>query len=956
MYKNEKRALTSKIIVLAGSFMLTGMAAASVDRTTTYTYTGLGLVASIDGPRTDVPDVTSFGYDAQGNRTSTTNALGHVTQITAHDASGRPLTIIDPNGVITQLTYDARGRLLTRTTDGQTTTMEYDGVGNVTRITQPDGSYINYEYDPAHRLIGISDILGNRIQYTLDNAGNRTQEQVFDPASQLTRTHSSVFDELSRMIQDIGAANQTSTFGYDPNGNQTGSTDANSNSTTQAFDALNRLTGTTDAHNGDTLYTYDAQDNLTSVTDPRGNITSYQYDGLGNLISQISPDTGTTTFTYDEAGNRLSSTDARGITANYNYDELNRVIGIQYPSDSSQDISYSYDEIDVTNGIGRLTRVVDASGTTRYHYDKRGNTTKVVTTLGGHTKTTQYAYDAADGLIRIIYPSGQVVDYTDSNSDNKIDRVSLDDQGNITVLADNIEYLPFGARTNLLFGNGLTQTSTHDLDNRIESLTLPSSGPDTDGDGIADGSDNCIQVANPNQIDTDTDGFGNFCDPDYNNDGYINFIDLGILKGSFFSTDANLDLNGDGFVNFIDLGIMKSMFFLSPGPSGQGAAVAENETWHYGLDAAGNITSRGTDPLNASHTFNYDELHRLINEINPDNTDSYSYDANGNRTDFTRDGDTTGYLIFTNNNQIDQVGSDQRTYDAAGNTISDRNGTRTFSYNQAGRISEVHENSQLLASYTYNAHGQRTIKVTPNGTSYYLYDISGKLLGEYDDACLPIKEYVHLEGEPIAQLEASKITYLHTDHLATPRKGTNQAGELVWQWESEAFGNALPQSSDGTIVNLRFPGQYYDAETGFYYNYYRTYDPSTGRYLESDPIGLDGGLNTYAYVDGNPLSYIDPYGLSKFDKTFGLPKKFWRWYHRNHKREGDGDFDKDEARELYDEWKDMGKPGPDSKDKWKDIKDWIIPFPIQMACEADPCNPMCKDIGYVCPNDLICEI
>ncbi|MCP3670671.1 MAG: hypothetical protein GY814_09595, partial [Gammaproteobacteria bacterium] len=146
------------------------------------------------------------------------------------------------------------------------------------------------------------------------------------------------------------------------------------------------------------------------------------------------------------------------------------------------------------------------------------------------------------------------------------------------------------------------------------------------------------------------------------------------------------------------------------------------------------------------------------------------------------------------------------------------------------------------------------------GTTYYLYDTGGQLLGEYDASGQPIKEYVHLEGEPIAQMENTAITYLHTDHLATPRKATNEAGQAVWQWESEAFGNALPQSS-GIAVNLRFPGQYYDEETGLYYNYFRYYDPEVGRYITSDPIGLGGGLNTYIYANANPISFYDSLGL-----------------------------------------------------------------------------------------------
>src|SRR5690606_36253332 len=112
------------------------------------------------------------------------------------------------------------------------------------------------------------------------------------------------------------------------------------------------------------------------------------------------------------------------------------------------------------------------------------------------------------------------------------------------------------------------------------------------------------------------------------------------------------------------------------------------------------------------------------------------------------------------------------------------------------------------------------------------------------------------------------------------------------------------------------------------------------------------GPNTYAYVDKNPLRYIDPFGQSKYDKLFGLPKKFWQWYHRNEKRPGDPDLDKESAEDLYKEWKDMNKPGPDTKDKWKDVRDWIIPVPIQLACMVDPCNPYCKEIGYECEEEF----
>ncbi|WP_277344475.1 RHS repeat domain-containing protein, partial [Metapseudomonas otitidis] len=133
--------------------------------------------------------------------------------------------------------------------------------------------------------------------------------------------------------------------------------------------------------------------------------------------------------------------------------------------------------------------------------------------------------------------------------------------------------------------------------------------------------------------------------------------------------------------------------------------------------------------------------------------------------------------------------------------------------------------------------------------------------------------YVWLDSLPIAQIDltysagttiaSTTLTYLHSDHLNTPRLATNQGGNLVWSWPSDAFGVGQPNNHGSTIdVILRFPGQVADAHSGLYYNYFRDYDAETGRYVESDPIGLDGGLNTYAYVMGNPLTSMDELGLS----------------------------------------------------------------------------------------------
>ncbi|MCX2833124.1 RHS repeat domain-containing protein [Microbulbifer thermotolerans] len=213
------------------------------------------------------------------------------------------------------------------------------------------------------------------------------------------------------------------------------------------------------------------------------------------------------------------------------------------------------------------------------------------------------------------------------------------------------------------------------------------------------------------------------------------------------------------------------------------------------------------------------------------------------------------------------------------------------------------------------------------------------------------------EGE----VQSRTLTYLHTDHLNTPRIGTDGNEVVVWRWDSDAFGQAAPDTdpdSDGvqTVVNLRFPGQIQGGEATFYYNYFRDYDPGTGRYLQSDLLGLIDGPNTYAYVGGNPINFIDPYGLNKFDAFYGLPKKFWQWYHRNEKRPGDPDLSKEDAKDLFEEWKDMGQPGPDSKSPGSDLKSLLIPLPLELACMVDPCNPYCKPWGFECKDENMCDL
>jgi RHS repeat-associated protein len=205
------------------------------------------------------------------------------------------------------------------------------------------------------------------------------------------------------------------------------------------------------------------------------------------------------------------------------------------------------------------------------------------------------------------------------------------------------------------------------------------------------------------------------------------------------------------------------------------------------------------------------------------------------------------------------VGANSYTYDNSGNITAD--GVNTYTWNAEGELGIVKVGGTSVGTYTYNLYRQRAKKVAAS-TTYYVYGAGGLLYGEYDNSGNFIREYVYLNAAPLAQINSGTpevLTYLHTDHLGTPRFGTNAAGSQVWAWTNDAFGTSAPTGT--ATVNLRMAGQYYDSESGLFYNWNRVYNPAIGRYISSDPIGIKGGLNTYGYVGQNPVNSVDPFGL-----------------------------------------------------------------------------------------------
>ena len=452
-------------------------------RSWAYTYNANGSVLTVNGPRTDVTDVTTYTYYAnndadlgkRGNVATITNAAGHATSITAYNAHGQPLTIVDPNGLTTTMTYDARQRLKTRTVGTEATAYDYDFAGQLTKVTLTDGSFLSYSYDGAHRLTGMEDNLGNTIAYTLDAMGNRTQEEVRDPSNTLAQTRSRVFNNLNRLFQELGATSQTTEYTYDDQGNVLTVKDPLNRVTANQYDALNRLKQVTSPTpiSAVTQYAYDGIDQLVSVTDPRTLITGYTVNGLGNLTQQASPDTGATVNTYDLAGNLLSQTDAKSQVTTYVYDALNRVTLITFHDGSKQ--QYAYDS--GTNAIGRLSSITERNpadvqtNLTAYTYDQHGRVLTVATTHAGVTHNVAYSYDAAGRISGMTYPSGRTLSYVHDVL-GRVGAINTSFGGQTRPLVANVAYHPFGGVKSYTLGNGQTYTRDIDLDGRIGSYTL----------------------------------------------------------------------------------------------------------------------------------------------------------------------------------------------------------------------------------------------------------------------------------------------------------------------------------------------------------------------------------------------------------------------------------------------------------------------------------------------------
>ncbi|MFC1885395.1 RHS repeat domain-containing protein [Thermodesulfobacteriota bacterium] len=285
-----------------------------------------------------------------------------------------------------------------------------------------------------------------------------------------------------------------------------------------------------------------------------------------------------------------------------------------------------------------------------------------------------------------------------------------------------------------------------------------------------------------------------------------------------------------------------------------------------------NITAKASE--HGDYQFTYDDLYRLMTADNPIlNDEAFTYDQVGNR--LTASG-VTDEWSYNDNNELQGYDDVSYEYDENGSiTQKTDNGVVTkFFYNVEGRLERVEDgSSNVLAEYYYDPFGRRLWKEVSGTTTFFQYADEG-LVAEYDGTGTEIKAYGYKPGstwntDPLFMKQGTEYYFYHNDHLGTSQKMTAVNGAVVWGAQYEAFGKASVDGGSTVVNNLRFPGQYFDDETGLHFNWNRYYDPVSGRYFRVDPIGFEGGLNGFSYTSNNPASRVDPSGLIQVRWKFG---------------------------------------------------------------------------------------
>ncbi|MBY6189643.1 RHS domain-containing protein [Microbulbifer agarilyticus] len=843
---------------------LTEAAGTPDQRITRYTYDAYGQLKTQTTGESAAANTalatTAWDYDPYGNVTKVTSAEQEVTEYRDYDVNGYAHTVLDARLKTWTLDYDAVGNLLADLNPyGQGFKYEYDAAGDLVKVTDASGSSLHItnnasslpltvtddagnllklDYDKGNRLATITDAEGatigleydaqNRLSAIVDGENNRTkytyQQNLLSKIDYPTYAEELGYDKRNRAEQSKQKANNLEylrAYGYDLDSNLTSDTDALENTEKYEYDDLNRLVAIVDPVNGEakkTEFSYDARDNLLQVKDPEGRLTVYTYDKVDRLKTETKHDfIGTNkqrVYNYDGNGNLVEVINPQQEKRGYTYDDANRLSKL---------------EVFAQKDNAQPVKVVD------YHYNTKAQYT-------GYTQ--QPGADIANATADIVH-HGETYTY---DALNRLETVQVDYYGEGAQAAEvafsksyGYSYYGNGLKKTYTNPEGITYTYYYNKNNQLAAVHVP--------------------------------GEGQLAWTDFN---WLAPQTLLLPGGN------KITLAYDDFLR------VKERILEDSAGNDKASAV-------YAYDLESNITNIDTE--HGNYAFGYDDLYRLTEAdypvANAANDEQFGYDGVGNRTDYAAgevegtSGEAAGtefipssseVLDYNGHNQLTAITGDDPAsfqYNDNGHTTQKVQGgvTWDYRYNHEERLVAVDKNAATVGEYRYNPYGQR-IRKQSDSTTYFLYNEEG-MAAEYDTGGNLIKEYHFKPGmpwmtEPLFQRVASgEIYYYQNDHLGTPQRMVDKSGAVVWEARYEAFGKA-DVVVEIVANDLRFPGQYFDAESGLHQNLFRDYDPLAGRYIQSDPIGIWGGLNNYRYANASPTFFVDPLGLFGFRDVMGF--------------------------------------------------------------------------------------
>jgi RHS repeat-associated protein len=820
--------------------------------------------------------VTKEIYDDYQNETQRIedfNGLKRTTTTAWSTAFRLPTQIVGPNLTV-NFTYDAAGRL-TRREEVDTInarqpvtrawTYTWNSLGLMTSVTGPRTDIVqttSYTYDAAGNLATVKDAL-NRVTTINSVNASGLPTSVTDENGVATLL---TYDPLGRIASTSvqGPVPATTVFGYDINGLLTSLTAPNGVVLTYGYDDAQRLTSITDGAGNKTVFELDGLGNRKQTQIQTGAAqvlmaNSATFDSLGRLLTRVGASNQTTRYEYDPVGNITKLIDPRnGATVNA-YDGLNRVKestnALNGVSRTAYDLRNHVTSVTdprlhattyTVNGFGFMTSTTSPdSGTTTYTYDLAGN---VKSRTDARKIVTNFTYDALDRPLTRTFPSATADNVTFVYDSTAAGNFGV---GRLTSLTDSagtasFVYDAYGNRISdkrTIAGIAYTTSYGYDLAGNLARIVYPS------GLIVTYSRDALGQVA---QVSVQPGSAGT-----------AQVVASSIAYMPFGPAQSLTLGNGVQIVNNFDFD-----YRLTGIQASLGSAALQSLAMTY--DPASNVETI-TDSISPSlsQSFQYNLGGHVTRGIGTYGTDNYTYDAMGNR--LTRSlvktsTTSTTYTYTSANTRLATAATGSSTlsytYDATGAVTARKLGNTTqaaYTYNANGRLATAGG-----ATMKYNAFGQRSAQTVTGGGTHFLFGADGTLLAEHNVQGALQRNYVYLNGQPFAVVDASgALSYILNDHLGQPQKMLNGAGAVIWHRVAGVYGDTVSQPLGATGTNpLRFPGQQQDPVTGLYYNYFRDYDPATGRYLETDPIGLDGGINLYSYAGSNPVNYTDPQGTN----------------------------------------------------------------------------------------------